>query len=50
MIRSKYECPYLLSWLKRMTLIQVKCHKLIPVGKKYNATYCLAELRILSSL
>ena len=33
MIRSKYECPYFFSCLKRMTLIQVKCHELTPVRK-----------------
>ena len=33
MIRSKYECPYFFSWLRRMTLIEVKCHEPTPVRK-----------------
>lgn len=45
MIGSKYECPYLLNWLTRMTLIQVKCHEPIPVRKKYSATVLLCRIQ-----
>lgn len=45
MVGSKYECPYLLNWLDRMTLIQVKCHELIPVKKKYSATVSLCRIQ-----
>ena len=45
MIRSKCECPYFFSWLKRMTLTQAKCHELTPVRKSIMLHYILQNLQ-----